>query len=357
MWLLSPVMVTLIFAMYAIGLLAALLTLGALSDYMGRRRVICGSLLVSAVAMATLHGAHSATALLSARFVQGIGTGAAASSIGAMLLDVRGRQAATINSATAFFGTTLGAAFSGVLLLYSASPIASIYGTLFWIFVILAGFILSVPETAQRRQGVLRALLPTIFVPLQARRAFLKISFSNIAGWALGGFYLSLMPSVMRSLPGEHSDFINVIVVAILTLSGCAAILACQSLHAGKLLMAGSFALAAGTGVTLWGVHLASGTTLLAGTIVAGLGFGANFSGASRSVFPLAEPHERAGLLSAFYVESYSAFSLPVILAGLCIPRFGLLDTTYGFGALIVLFALVSCVITSFTVKVGVRQA
>ena len=33
-----------------------------------------------------------------------------------------------------------------------------------------------------------------------------------------------------------------------------------------------------------------------------------------------AEAHERAGLLSAFYVEGYLSFSLPAILTGLLAP-------------------------------------
>ena len=49
---------------------------------------------------------------------------------------------------------------------------------------------------------------------------------------------------------------------------------------------------------------------------VAGGGFGAGFLGALRSVVPLALSHERAGLMSAFYVLSYLAFCVPSLLAG-----------------------------------------
>jgi hypothetical protein len=59
---------------------------------------------------------------------------------------------------------------------------------------------------------------------------------------------------------------------------------------------------------------------MLAGTIVAGFGFGAAFAGAMLTVMPLAQAHERAGLLSAFYVEGYLSFSLPAILTGCSRP-------------------------------------
>ena len=63
---------------------------------------------------------------------------------------------------------------------------------------------------------------------------------------------------------------------------------------------------------------------MLVGTVVAGTGFGAAFSGSMRTVIPQAEAHERAGLLSTFYVEGYLSLSVPAILAGLVAPLVGL---------------------------------
>src|SRR5947208_2078941 len=48
---LTPGMITLVFAVYAFSLLGALLTVGGLSDYLGRRPVIFGGLLLNAIAM------------------------------------------------------------------------------------------------------------------------------------------------------------------------------------------------------------------------------------------------------------------------------------------------------------------
>jgi MFS family permease len=69
---------------------------------------------------------------------------------------------------------------------------------------------------------------------------------------------------------------------------------------------------------------------------VAGCGFGAGFLGALRSVVPLALPHERAGLMSAYYVLSYLAFCLPSLLAGNLTRTFGLVATTDGYGAVLI---------------------
>jgi hypothetical protein len=76
------------------------------------------------------------------------------------------------------------------------------------------------------------------------------------------------------------------------------------------------------------------------GTLVAGCGFGAGFLGAVRSLVPLALPHERAGLMSAFYVLSYLAFCLPSLLAGNLTRTFGLVATTDGYGAVLIILSL-----------------
>ena len=59
-----------------------------------------------------------------------------------------------------------------------------------------------------------------------------------------------------------------------------------------------------------------------------------------RSLVPLALPHERAGLMSAYYVLSYLAFCLPALLAGNLARTFGLVATTDGYGAVLMVLAL-----------------
>lgn len=83
---------------------------------------------------------------------------------------------------------------------------------------------------------------------------------------------------------------------------------------------------------------------MLLGTVVSGVGFGAAFSGTMSAVLPLAKTDERAGLLAAFYVEGYLAFSLPAVLTGLTVPMVGLTVAAYAYGAAVILMALASMV-------------
>src|SRR5437016_6179290 len=63
---LSPLLLTVVFGVYAFSLLAALLTVGSLSDHVGRRPMILAALALNAVAMFMFIEAHSAAMLIAA---------------------------------------------------------------------------------------------------------------------------------------------------------------------------------------------------------------------------------------------------------------------------------------------------
>ncbi|MGY3611712.1 MFS transporter, partial [Bradyrhizobium sp. Lot11] len=84
----SPVLITVIFAVYAFALLAALLTAGSISDHLGRKPVIFFALLLEIVAMALFVIASGPGWLIAARIVQGLATGIAGASLGAALVDI-----------------------------------------------------------------------------------------------------------------------------------------------------------------------------------------------------------------------------------------------------------------------------
>ena len=97
---------------------------------------------------------------------------------------------------------------------------------------------------------------------------------------------------------------------------------------------------APGVALILLAVHSASLVLFFIGTLVAGCGFGASFLGTLRTVVPLALPHERAGLMSAYYALSYLAFCLPSLLAGNLTRTFGLVKTTEGYGVVLIVLAV-----------------
>jgi hypothetical protein len=339
---LTAFMLTVIFAAYVLSLLLALLTVGSLSDYIGRRPAILAALALNIAAMLMFMTAGSAMALVMARAVQGFATGLATATLGAAILDTDRSHGPVLNSITAFAGLTAGSLGAAVLVTYAPAPRQLVYFVLLGLSALEALVLWHMPETARPKPGALASLRPHVRVPQQAWRALAQVTPVTIASWALGGFYFSLMPSLVREATGATLPIVGGLVVSALTLTGALSVLSLRLIEPGRILGGGIVTLASGTAITLAGVETRLVWLMLAGTVVSGTGFGAAFSGTMRTVLPLASAGERAGLLSAFYVEGYLAFSLPAVLAGLIAPVIGLTMAAYVYGAAVILTALVS---------------
>lgn len=338
----SAATLTLIFGVYAISLLAALLTVGSLSDYLGRKPVIFTAVVLNILAMMLFIEADSVAWLISARVLQGFATGMATAVLSAALLDTDRQQGPLVNSVAPLLGMAFGAMGCGLLAEYAPWPLQLSYWVLFAMFVLQAFYVWRLPETVSAQPGAWASLRPTLHVPRQARRTLWRVLPLNIAAWALGGFYASLAPSLVRTATGSTSNLIGGATVAALTVTGALMIYSLRSRPASQVLRIGASFLPAGVALILVAVHSASLSLFFIGTLVAGCGFGASFLGALRSVVPLALPHERAGLMSAFYVLSYLAFCLPALMAGSMTRTFGLVATTDGYGAVLIVLSLVA---------------
>ncbi|MBX4135602.1 MULTISPECIES: MFS transporter [Pseudomonas] len=336
----SAGMLTLIFGVYALSLLAALLTVGSLSDYLGRKPVIFAALILEMLAMLLFINESSVAWLIVARTLQGFATGMATAVLGAALLDTDHEQGPLINSLAPLLGMACGAMGCSLLVEFAPFPTQLIYWVLFGAMLLQALLVLRLPETVSPIAGALASLWPTLHVPAQARRALWIALPVDIAVWAMGGFYLSLAPSLVRAATGSTSNLIGGGLVAVLTVSGALMIYGLRHRAADKVLRLGAMLLALGVALILGAVHTASLPLFFVATLIAGSGFGAGFLGAVRSVVPLAQPHERAGLMSAFYVLSYLAFCIPSLLAGTLTRTFGLIATTDGYGASLIVLAL-----------------
>ena len=346
---LTPFMVTIIFAAYVLSLLAALLTVGSLSDYIGRRPAILAALVLNIAAMVMFMAANSAFALIAARAVQGFATGLATATLGAAILDTDRSRGPVLNSITAFCGLTAGSLGAAALVSYAPDPGQLVYFVLLVLSAVEMLVLWHMPETAQLKTGVMASLRPHVSIPWQARAALIQVTPVTIASWALGGFYFSLMPALVRAATGVTLPLVGGLVVSALTLTGALSVLSLRSIPANRVLSGGVGALATGVAITLAGVQAQLVWLMLAGTIVLGTGFGASFSGTMRTVLPLAKADERAALLSAFYVEGYLSFSLPTVLTGFLAPIVGLTLAANVYGVAVIVMALLSMLAIGFS--------
>ncbi|MDR3494763.1 MAG: MFS transporter [Ancalomicrobiaceae bacterium] len=339
---LTALQITLIFAAYAVSIVASFLTVGRLSDHVGRRPMILAALLLNIAALIGFVTATGVYSLIGARFVQGIGTGIALTTLGATIADTDPRNGPTLNSVTAFAGLTIGALVAGLLVSYAPMPRQLVYVVLLAASLAAVALLAIVPETTAGRPGSWAVLRPRISVPAAARGAMLRLSPLNVASWALGGFYLSLMPSLVAAATGTRSVMIGASVVTALMLTGTIVVLVLRSATAERLVRLGAAGIGLGVVVTFSSVQAQSVAGMILGTVVAGVGFGAAYAGNLKTLIPLAGPNERAQLLAAYFVASYTSFALPAVIAGLAAPRFGLIATSTGYGVVLVGLTLAS---------------
>jgi MFS family permease len=342
-WLLTTA-----FAIYAIALLAAILVAGSLSDYIGRRPVLIGALGVEAVAMLIFLFAPDIGWVIAARTVQGIATGAGVSAFTAAAVEFAPEKHKKLGVLTGSIapaaGLGFGALIAGIAVQFTPAPSHIIFTFLATLFVLGTIVAIASPETTSRRAGALRSLTPRVSVPGKARSEFLAGIPVHIATWMLGGLYLGLAPSIMHTVFNTDSGLVTGL--AILALSGVGALAGFLSGSVpprSAVLLGGSLTIA-GTAVILSSITIGLLPLFFVGSVIAGAGFGASFSGSLRIIAPLADAHQHAELFAAIYVVSYLSFSLPVIIAGLLVSTAGIKSTAVVYGGVVIAAGMVGLV-------------
>lgn len=332
---LVPFQITVIFAIYVVFLLATLLTAGRLSNHLGRKPVIAGALVLNLIAAALFLHAASYEGLLLARAVQGLAMGIAVPTCGAAIVDADHDRGPVLNSVVPFVGMSLGALSTGLLVAWAPMPTVLPF---VMVAVLSAAALVALPrmpETVAPHPGALRSLIPSLGVPEAARGPFARLVPPVLAGWAMGGLYMSLMPSVLHEALRTESQMVTGVIVCVLMGSAAVAVMWGRTRPAPRMMMAGTLCQIVGIPVTLAGMETGSATLIFAGTVIAGSGQGLVFSSILRLLLPLAQGHERAAMLATFFALSYLAFAGPAVLAGLAVPYLGILQTAFVYGAAI----------------------
>lgn len=345
-WKFSATTLTVIFAVYAIALLAAFLVLGRLSDHVGRRPVIITALLVETAAIACFLAADSVGLLYAARILQGLATGTATGAISASLIELRPpgntQLAPLVNSSAPTIGLATGALGSSLLVQYAPAPLRLVYWILLAMCILGIASTLGIREPGQRRDGALASLKPKAGIPAAARRTFITGLPCLIACWALGGFYLALAPSVAAIMVQSANAIVGGSVIFLLTSAGAISTLLLRNSSPPVATAGGCLLLTAGAAGTVGSIAASSVTGLFLGTAVSGIGFGLGFLGVFRMLSALAPPEGRAAMITTIYIASYLGFSLPVIAAGIAATHFGLRDTALVYGSAVAVLALLA---------------
>jgi predicted MFS family arabinose efflux permease len=342
-WRFSSLTTTVVFGVYALALLATLLTAGRLSDHVGRRPVLLVGIAGQIAAMVVFADAHSVRTLLVARIVQGLATGVTLATVGAAMIDVDRMRGALANSTAPGLGTSSGALMSAFAVQWLPAPTELVYLVLAGILLVQAVVVVLVPETSPKTPGAWHSLVPQLALPSQTRRPLLAAAPVLFAVWALAGFYGSLGPALIDHLVGSASVVDAGLGLGILAGVAALTTYVLRTTPAPKAMLIGTSTLIAGVAIVLLSIWLDSPPGFFLGTLVAGVGFGAGFQGGVLLVAPLADPDQRAGVLSVLYTVVYLGLGVGAIVAGVAVVRGGgLVATSYEYGLAVMVLAAIA---------------
>ncbi|WP_214406784.1 MFS transporter [Pseudonocardia lacus] len=349
LWGFSSGVLTVVFAVYVVGLLGSLLVVGALSDHVGRRPVLGAAIALQIVALALFVLAGDVVVLSAARFLQGVATGAAITTLSAALVDLEPPRApgraGVVNSVAPVGGLAVGALGSGALVEFAPWPTRLVYVVLLVGSVLAAVAVAAMPEPTTRRPGALASLRPRVGVPARLRADVLAVTPILIALWALSGLYLALGPSVVAEVFGLRNHLVGGLVVSVLCATGALTSFLLRHRSAPGMLVPAAVSLGLGTLITLVGVTSGNAVVAVVGTAVAGLGFGAGSLATFGTFARIAAPHERGALFAVVYVIAYLAFSVPAVAAGFATSAVGLRATAEVYAIAVIALTVVALVL------------
>jgi len=343
-WGFSPITTTVVFGVYALTVLAALLTLGKLSDHLGRRPVLLAAIGAQAISLVVFATADGVPELLIARVLQGLSTGMALGAIGAGMLDIDRERGTFANAVSPGMGTASGALISALAIRYLPAPTHLIYLVLLGVFVLQALGVALMRETVTPKPGALGSLVPEIHLPRQLRGSVLTAAPVLFAVWALAGLYGALGPALVQALTGSSEVILGAASLTVLAGTAVVSVIVLRRAGGQAVMLTGILALIIGVAVTLVALDARSTALFFLGTAISGVGFGSGFQGGIRTVVPRAAAHERSGVLSLLYTVSYLGMGLPAVIAGFLVVHGSLIDTAYEYGAALIVLAVLALV-------------
>ncbi|MFD7310500.1 MFS transporter [Promicromonospora sp. NPDC059942] len=345
-WHFAPSLLTVAFAVYAVGFLVAALVLGSLSDHLGRRPVLLGALAVQLASDLMFLFAPDVGWVIAGRIVQGVASGAATAAFTAALVEHapagRERLGPVLGSVGLTGGLAVGSLLAGLAIQLTPSADTIVFVTLSVLTVVGGLAVAASPETVRRGPGALRSMIPRVAVPPTARPEFLAAAPVVAAVWMLAGLSGGLAPSMVHSVFHLDSGLLDGLAGFIAPAVSVVVGLSFTRVHPRTAVTLGIYAAALGAVGIVGGAWAGSLGAMFAGQAIAGVGFGAAFTAALGLIIPLAPDRQRAAVVAGIYVVSYLGLGLPVVAAGRLTDAVGVVPTVGWYGAVVVALSLLS---------------
>ncbi len=337
----SELMVTIVFAVYAAGIIAALLVAGDFSDVLGRRPVLLAALALSAASAVCFLFEEGLPLLFTGRVLSGFAAGLFSGAATAAVLELAPSGSSGFAATAANMGGLgCGPLLSGVLAQYAPKPLMLPFLAHLGLLAVAVVLTLVLPETVHRPEPRPPLRPRGMAVPRQVRPVFVPAGLACFAGFSVFGLFTAVSP-------GFLSETLH---VGNLAASGAVAFSVFASSLAGQALMSrtgvarglplGCVGLVAGMVQVGCSLLVASLPLLVTGAVTVGIGQGLAFRSALSAVGERAPEEHRGATLSALFVTAYLGISLPVVGVGALSVGMGLRDAGLVFSACVIVLAV-----------------
>ncbi|MEU6322791.1 MFS transporter [Streptomyces sp. NPDC047009] len=323
----STIMITVVYAVYAVGVIASLFLAGHLSDWIGRKRVLVPALLLNIVSALVFVLAPSLPGLLVARVLSGVSVGLTTATATAYLSELhlgtwRGRSGSLrrsqiVATAANLGGIGFGPLVAGLLAQYAPQPLVLPYVVFLVALAALAVLVAFSPETADLPDPAPRYRPQRIAVPEHARRMFFAAVATGLGAFAVYGIFNSLAPSFLAGTLHESSHAVAGAVAFAAFAAGAVAQIALSRASLALTLRTGPLVLVPGLALLVGGMWLPSLAMFVIGGVLTGAGGGLAFRSALTAAGATAPPESRAEALAFFFLGAYLGLSVPVVALGI----------------------------------------
>lgn len=318
----SEITLTLVYAVYVVGNVAALFLFGQISDAVGRKRVTLPGLGLAGGSALLFLFAQGTIWLYAGRLAIGLAVGILSGTGTAWLAEHFGpdaRSEATVTAATAnLVGIAVGPLLGGLLAQYGPAPLKLPFVAYLIILAVVAVAIVRPAETRERRVSRLRELRvrPRIGVPRERLGSFTAPAVTGFVTFALGGLYFALIPTIVIRELHRTNVAVGGLVVFELGVIAAACIVLGRRLPAATAMVAGLLALLPAVALVVAAQATESMVLLLLATALAGVTMALGYRGSLEVVNRIAPDDSRAEVVSSYFVACFVGNSVPVIGLG-----------------------------------------
>jgi MFS family permease len=344
----APLMITIIFAVYAVGVLAGLVLFGHASDELGRRRVLLLGLAFAALSAAAFLLAHGLPLLFAGRVLSGLSAGIFTGTATATLVDLggegRGPRSSLVATASNMGGLGLGPLVAGLLAQFAPQPLRLPFWVDLGLVLLAAVAVWPIPETVSVH-GHPRLRISRPDLPAQVRPVFTGAAIAAFAGAAVLAAFTAVAPTFLLELLDDGSHLLaGAVVFTLFAASALGQIVLTRRLGR-RALVTGCALLIIGMGLLAAALVATSLALMIAAAVVAGLGQGLTLSAGLAAVTAAAPSARRAGVASSFFIVVYLGIAIPAVGIGVAATFVGLRTAGIAFSAVVAVVAVLACAV------------